>query len=232
MPKFLDHLSFRFLPGCCVLCQRRSARRHDLCSDCEHDLPWLGKACTQCAQPLPATHQGACGDCLKTPPVQDASRAVFRYGWPLDSLIQRFKFNGDHAAGRTLGELFANGIDAKATPLPHCLLPVPLHSRRLRERGFNQSTILAEGVGIRLGIDVRNDIVERVRETAVQSGMNAVARRRNVRNAFALCTEYLPGHIAILDDVVTTGSTSAEIATLLRRAGVERIEVWALARAV
>ncbi|HEX7046149.1 MAG TPA: double zinc ribbon domain-containing protein [Gammaproteobacteria bacterium] len=231
MPKLLDSLSFRFLPGCCLLCQKRSGRHHDLCSDCEHDLPWLGVACTQCALPVPATHRGACGDCLKLPPVQDASRAVFRYGWPLDSLIQRFKFNGDHAAGRTLGELFAQGVRAR-TPLPDCLLPVPLHSRRLRERGFNQSELLADSVATKLAMDVRNDLVERIRETAVQSGMNAVARRRNVRNAFALCAERLPAHIAILDDVVTTGSTSAEIARLLRRAGVKRIEVWALARAV
>ncbi|HEX7030308.1 MAG TPA: ComF family protein [Gammaproteobacteria bacterium] len=232
MPEPFNDFSFRLLPGCCLLCGRRSRRERDICDHCERELPRIEYGCLRCARPLLSTHRAVCGDCLTNPPVQDRGRAAFRYAWPLDTLIRRFKFNGDHAAGRVLGELFAETLHAE-TPPPACLLPVPLHSRRLRERGFNQSEFLAKAVAAKLGIGLCNDLVERVRATDTQSGMDAIARRRNVRNAFALRGGRKPlPHVAILDDVVTTGSTTAEIARLLRRNGVERIEVWALARAV
>src|SRR5690606_11682872 len=98
------------------------------------------------------------------------------------------------------------------SPLPDCLLPVPLHAKRLRERGFNQSLLLAQSLSLQFKIPLAADLVIRQRETAVQSGMNARARRRNVRNAFALTGNALPPRIAIVDDVVTTGSTTDEIA--------------------
>lgn len=229
MPETLDRLSFRLLPGCCLLCGCRSGRRIDICLRCERDLPWHDDACPRCAQPMPAGGY-PCGSCLKTPPPQDGSLAAFRYEWPLDSLIQRFKFNGDHATGRMLGKLFTRRV-ARETPPPDCLLPVPLHASRLRERGFNQSMLLAESMAAALGIGIRNDIIERSRETTTQSGMDALARRRNVRGAFSLAGEP-PGHVAIVDDVMTTGSTTAEMTKLLRKAGVRTVEVWTLARAV
>lgn len=219
-------LSFHLLPGRCVLCARHTPRRHDLCEACEHDLPRAGNACIRCAAPLVTS--GICGRCARRPLPQDATRAAFRYAWPLDSLVQNFKFNGDHAAGRVLGELFAEHLRFGARP--DCLLPVPLHAKRLRERGFNQSQLLAAALTNRWRIPLNQELVVRVRETAVQSGMHARARRRNVRGAFALAANDVPRHIAIVDDVVTTGSTTAEIAALLRHAGAERIEVWTLAR--
>lgn len=230
VPDFSNRISFRVLPGCCLLCGQRSYRPRDICHRCEQDLPWLKSACARCGGPVPV-RAAVCGNCVKRPPVQDRTRAPFRYAWPLDAIIQRFKFNDDQAAGRMLGELFAQDLLAK-NPLAECVLPVPLHPRRLRERGFNQSVMLAASVASALGLPVRDDIVERVRETAPQTGMTAIARRRNVRGAFALRDGAVPAHVAILDDVVTTGSTTAEIARLLRRAGARTVEVWALARAL
>lgn len=128
-----------------------------------------------------------------------------------------------------LGELFAASLPVDS-PQPGGLLPVPLHARRLRERGFNQSELLASEIAQRLCIPLLTDVLFRTRETAVQSGMNAAARRRNVRGAFALCDDPLPTHVAIVDDVITTGSTTGEIARLLHAAGVTKVEVWALAR--
>lgn len=227
---FLRELSFRLLPASCLLCGVRSGRVRDLCAACERDLPIHGHACRRCAMPLPASGN-TCGRCLRLPPPHDALRSAFTYRYPLDALIQQFKFHGNHPAGRVLGDLFAEHL-APPSPLPDCLLPVPLHVKRLRERGFNQSLLLAQALSMRLRVPLAADLVIRQRETAVQSGMNARARRRNVRDAFALADGRLPTHVAIVDDVVTTGSTTAEIAALLRRAGVERIEVWTLARAV
>lgn len=218
--------SFHALPGCCVLCARRSERRRDLCAACENDMPRIGNACVRCA--LPLVNAGVCGRCLQHPPPQDATRAAFRYAWPLDALVTDFKFNGDHAAGRVLGELFAESLSFGSKP--DCLLPVPLHAKRLRERGFNQSLLLADAFSRKWRIEVNASLLARVRETEVQSGMNARARRRNVRGAFGLTAQNVPRHVVIVDDVVTTGSTTAEIAALLRRMGVEVIEVWTLAR--
>lgn len=224
----IGFLSFLALPGRCILCARRSARRRDLCASCESELPHVGNACIRCAIPLERT--GTCGRCLQQPPPQDATRTVFRYTWPLDALIPAFKFNGDHAAGRVLGELFADNLPFGARP--DCLLPVPLHATRLRERGFNQSLLLAQAAAAKWRIEVNAELIVRNRETAVQSGMNAHQRRRNVRGAFTLVAKDVPRHAAIVDDVVTTGSTTAEIAALLRRVGVEIIEVWTLARTI
>ena len=217
---------FSILPGNCLLCRKPSRRRLDLCAACEHDLPALESACRTCAIPLPSGD--TCGECLKHPPPQNAARAAFVYGFPVDRLIQRFKFNNAQAAGRVLQEIFAARVPAM--PASFEVLPVPLHPRRLRERGFNQAEMLAHAIGKQLGLRVRNDVLERTRDTAVQSNMSAAARRRNVRNAFSVTTRNVPGQVIVIDDVITTGSTTNEIARLLRKAGVAEIETWALAR--
>lgn len=219
------------LPGSCHLCRQPSHRSIDLCTPCEHDLPLLEYACRTCAVPLPATmgHHEKCGACQQQPPPQQRARAAFRYTYPLDHLVQRFKFNGDQAAGKLLGQLFARHISPTHGETI-VLLPVPLHVNRLRERGYNQAEFLAQAVSAQHGCELQDRLLQRTRETDVQSNMSATARRRNVRNAFSLRSGTLPQHVAIVDDVVTTGSTTSEIAMLLKKNGVEKIEVWALAR--
>lgn len=219
------------LPGSCLLCRQPSHRGMDLCKSCERDLPQLGYACRTCAIPLATTNHrdDRCGTCLQQPPPQERASAAFRYSYPLDHLVQRFKFNGDHAAGKLLGQLFAKQI-SPVRPDHIVLVPVPIHVKRLRERGYNQARLLADAVSAEYGCKLDDRLLQRTRETEVQSNMSAAARRRNVRNAFSLASENVPGHVAIIDDVVTTGSTTREIAMLLKKNGVERIEVWALAR--
>lgn len=222
-------LSFRLLPGCCLLCGQRTFRARDLCRSCEADLPFHDHSCVRCGLPVHGK-DNVCGSCLKAPPPQEVFHAPFRYAFPLDGVIQRFKFNQDHAAGRLLGELLVDHL--RVADRPDCVIPVPLHPRRQRERGFNQAEILFAPVARHLRLPLRTDLVARSRETAVQSGMNAAARRRNVKDAFAITRTMLPAHVAIVDDVVTTGSTCREIAKLLKGAGVGRVDVWALARTV
>lgn len=224
-------LSNLLLPGSCLLCRQGSHRALDLCAACERDLPRLENACTRCALPLPASvhRDPVCGACLQRPPPQDRARAAFRYHYPLDHLVQRFKFHADHAAGNLLGQLFARQV-VPARNSNIVLLPVPLHAKRLRERGYNQAALLAHALSAEHGCELNDRLLQRTRETEVQSNMSAAARRRNVRNAFSLVSENLPQHVAIVDDVVTTGSTTREIAMLLKHHGVLKIEVWALAR--
>lgn len=171
-----------------------------------------------------------CGQCLRREPPWDGAWAPFRYGWPLDRLETRFKFGDDLAAGRTLAALWRE--EPAPVELPALLVPVPLHRARLRQRGYNQALELARPLAAMLGIPLGQDVLVRTRDTSAQTELDRTARRRNVRGAFAVRENaVLPDHIALFDDVMTTGATMAECARLLKRAGVQRVDAWALARA-
>jgi ComF family protein len=217
------------LPPRCLLCGDAGHDDLDLCRDCAAELPRNRACCARCALPL-ARPAMLCGQCQRKAPPWDAAWAPFRYGWPLDRLESRFKFGRDLAAGRSLVQLWQD--EPRPTALPALILPVPLHRTRLRQRGYNQALELARPLGAALAVPVRHDLLLRTRATAAQSELDAPARRRNVRGAFALRADArLPAHVAILDDVMTTGTTLSECARVLKRAGVARVTAWALARA-
>ncbi|MDW2979998.1 ComF family protein [Rhodanobacter sp. KK11] len=224
------HALWRWLlPWRCLLCGARGADGIDLCADCAAELPRNRSCCARCALPL-AAPAALCGECQRRAPPWDAAWAPFRYGWPLDRLESRYKFSADLAAGRVLSRLWQS--EPCPLRLPQLLLAVPLHRSRLRRRGYNQALELARPLAHALGVPLHRDALQRRRSTAAQTELDAVARRRNVHGAFALREGVvLPAHVAILDDVMTTGATLAECARVLRRAGVQRVDVWALARA-
>ncbi|WP_440279992.1 ComF family protein [Frateuria sp.] len=225
----LSRLHAWLLPWRCLLCGDAGGDGLDLCHACAAELPRNTSCCARCALPLPSA-VAMCGRCQRKPPPWDAAWAPFRYGWPLDRLEARYKFGRDLAAGRTLARLWQCAAPPVARPA--LILPVPLHRSRLRQRGYNQSLELARPLGRALGVPVRHDGLLRARFTEAQTELDAAARRRNVRGAFALCEGLaLPAHVALLDDVMTTGATLAECARVLKRAGVARVDVWALARA-
>jgi ComF family protein len=148
----------------------------------------------------------------------------------MDHLIQLLKFQGQLAAATLLGNLLQEMLTQRTAPLPEALLPVPLHPKRLAERGFNQALEIARVVSKPLAIPIIARTVQRHRPTPPQVSLNAKARRSNVRGAFRRQQLIQAKHVAIIDDVITTGSTVTEIAGVLKKAGVEEIEVWALAR--
>ena len=217
------------LPLRCLLCGAAGTNGIDLCGDCAAELPRNRSCCARCALPL-ATLAARCGECQRHEPPWDAAWAPFRYGWPLDRLESRYKFSGDLAAGRVLSSMWRR--ESCPVDLPDVLLCVPLHRSRLRQRGYNQALELARPLAHALHVPLRHDVLQRRRRTDAQTELDAVSRRRNVRGVFALREGLvLPAHVAILDDVMTTGATLAECARVLKRAGVARVDVWALARA-
>ncbi|HEY0199574.1 MAG TPA: ComF family protein [Rhodanobacter sp.] len=216
------------LPLRCLLCGGAGFDGMDLCADCASELPRNRSCCARCALPL-AQPLPMCGECLRRTPPWHAAWAPFRYGWPLDRLESRYKFGADLAAGRVLSVLWQR--EPCPIQLPQLLLTVPLHRQRQRQRGYNQALELARPLAHAFGVPLRHDLLQRVRVTDPQTELDALSRRRNVRGAFALRDGALPAHVAILDDVMTTGATLAECARLLRRSGVKRVDVWALARA-
>jgi len=217
------------LPWRCLLCSAPGMEGMDLCAPCAKDMPRNRSCCARCALPLPMA-AAMCGQCLRRAPPWDAAWAPFRYGWPLDRLETRFKFGDDLAAGRVLAALWRG--EPAPVEVPALIVPVPLHRGRLRERGYNQALELARPLATTMHIPLGQDVLVRTRDTSAQTELDRIARRRNVRGAFHLRTgSALPDHVVVLDDVMTSGATLAECTRLLKRAGVRRVDVWALARA-
>jgi len=204
----------------------------DLCTGCEGDLPLNHHVCEHCAEPLPVSQSGPalCGACLTRPPVFDACVAPFRYAFPVDRMIQGLKYRHELVYGRVLGQLLARHLSRRDTR-PELVIPVPLGLRRYRERGFNQARELALPICQALDLTLNSRLVARCRETQEQAALGRAARLTNTQRAFALVEPLRARHVAIVDDVVTTGSTANEISRVLRAAGAEWIEVWAVARA-
>jgi ComF family protein len=224
-----DTLQRFALPLHCLLCGAPGDDGLDLCRDCAVELPRNRSCCARCALPL-ALPAAVCGQCQRRPPPWDAAWVPFRYAWPLDRLESRFKFGADLAAGRVLSTLWLR--DMPAVDRPQLIVPVPLHRSRLRQRGYNQAFELARSLARVLDLPIQHDLLLRARATTAQTELGALPRRRNVRGAFTTKAGVAwPAHAALLDDVMTTGATAAECSRVLKRAGVKRVDVWALARA-
>lgn len=180
---------------------------------------------------MPLPHQAdACGRCLRKPPPLAQTHATFIYGFPLDRLLPRFKFHDGLVAGRLLSQWMHDAC----TPLdrPDALIPIPLHRARLRQRGYDQALELARPLATSLGLPLRADLLLRTRHTPPQSRLGALQRRRNLRGAFEARERIaLPRHVALIDDVMTTGATLHAAARTLLRAGVQRVDAWVCARA-
>ncbi len=221
-------LSGLLFPPTCLVCSEPGVAGRDACPACLASLPWLERGCRRCALPLPVveTADALCGACRQSASPLERVQAAFLYDAPVDGLLRRFKFHHDLAAGRLLSQLMAErlaGVDR-----PQALVPVPLHASRLRRRGYDQALELARPLARHLGLPLVTGL-RRVRATAAQSELDAATRRRNLRNAFAAAGP-LPAHVALVDDVMTTGATVQAAARALRRAGVARVDAWVCAR--
>lgn len=227
----LRRIAYLAFPGKCLLCQRFTYANADICGPCRAALPWLeAGGCPVCALPLTIDpNRGSyCGDCLHHQPAFDHCFPAFGYQWPINILVQQFKHRGQMAAGSLLGQLWLERMPA-AMDQPDVLLPVPLHWRRQMVRGFNQSLLIAEQLGKARQLPV-STILKRSSATASQQGLSAEARHKNLRKAFGLSKPLQHRHVALIDDVMTTGSTAHHLALLCKTAGAERVDVWCLAR--
>lgn len=219
-------------PSTCRLCGLPGQENMELCEACYRELQFNRYSCRRCAIPLAGEQTDAvCGACLNKPPPYDRAISLLHYRPPASYLIQSLKFHEQLGNADLLANLLAERISRENRPLPDYLVPVPLHTRRLRERGFNQSVLIARILQKRLGIPVLTAHCVRTRNTVSQSKLALKERRHNMRHAFSLRKPLPSGHVAIIDDVVTTGNTVNEVARTLRRGGAQLIEVWSLARA-
>jgi ComF family protein len=209
-------------------------RRDPLCGACWEGLerivpPW----CRCCGAPLGI--EGLCGACRIRRPRFAYARAALRYGDLVREAIHAFKFGGRRGLANPLGGLLAGlGLSALPGAVPDVLVPVPLHPRRARERGYNQALLLAQRLERAWGVPVVADALLRAMPTLPQADLDAVARRRNVRDAFAVRRPELIArrHVVLVDDVLTTGATAGECARTLYRAGAAAVGVLTVARSL
>lgn len=222
----------RLLSPVCVLCGLPSGSIC-ICAACQNDLPWAAPQCYQCGLPLPAGHGQTCGQCIQDPPAYHHTVSPLQYDFPADQLVRALKFHRQLAEGRVLSHLLCASVIAEDAALPDVLIPVPLHHLRLIKRGFNQAFELASYAGRTLEIPVLSSGLRRKRHTRAQSGLSRKQRRRNVQGAFYWHGGEVSGrHVALIDDVMTTGTTVSECARVLKRAGARRVDVWVPTRAV
>jgi len=213
------------LPQSCFLCGDSSTQT--LCTACLADLPYHNTACICCAKTLEA--EGVCSQCQTQSPPYTHTQAVFTYTYPIDKLIIAAKFDHNLAVLNLLGKLMAQHLIIE--PRPDILIPVPLHSKRLRQRGYNQSLELAKRITKQTGIPLDYKACKRIKNTCPQTSLSAKQRQNNLVDAFSVLR--LPPHwqhIVLIDDVMTTGTTVTELARVWLEAGVQRVDVWCCAR--
>ncbi|MFA6901696.1 MAG: phosphoribosyltransferase family protein [Gallionellaceae bacterium] len=207
----------------CLLCGTSSAEVW--CPACDASLPALNSAlCPVCA--LPTFAGDVCGSCLTHPPHFKSTIAVYAYAFPLDRLVLALKYGEKFHLAKQMGDRLAQRVRVR----PDCLVAMPLHPVRLRERGFNQSLQLARHIAQRLGLPLLATACQRVRNTPSQSTLPWKERGKNMRKAFSCSTEVAGKHVAVVDDVMTTGATLNELALALLNAGATEVSVWVVAR--
>jgi ComF family protein len=220
------------LPPRCVLCGQ-CCSSVCLCEPCRIDLPWPGPHCYQCGLPVASPIDKICGACIQNRPPFTRTIYPLIYQFPADRLVQAFKFKRQLVAGRILSHLMCESVIASQMVFPDVLIPVPLHKLRLLKRGFNQAYELGAYASQLLKIPMLTTGLGRLRNTKAQSGLTRKQRRRNVRGAFYWRGPDKPGlHVALIDDVMTTGTTVNECARVLKKAGAKRVDVWVAARAI
>lgn len=235
--KFCIHFFEKIiLPYHCVMCLEMSNQRRDLCRQCQAQLPTSLYTCTQCGLAFSHNHHAPrCGKCIKQSPYFDHTLIGFNYQTPIDCWIRQFKFHKKGLYARILTEIFSEKLllylEHYPESKPQLLISMPLHWRRRWQRGFNQAHIITQYLHKKLNIPIAaSTCVTRIKHTEPQSGLNQQARKHNINNIFSIKQLQHIKHIAIIDDVVTTGSTVNELAKQLKYHGVLRVSVWALAR--
>jgi ComF family protein len=230
--KFNHLLKISLFPQPCILCNTASGNELGLCSACLSDLPFHQNGhCPQCA--LPSTNNLICGACIASPPDFDATRSIFRYEYPISQLVQHYKYGQQ----LHLGDLFARLLQDQllqhkpsAQTLPDLIIPMPLHPKRLTERGFNQSLEVAKILGKTFNIPVDYTACQRTKHSPPQASLPLKQRATNIKGAFK-CTKSLTGlRVALIDDVMTTGASLNALAKAVKAKGASHVECWVIAR--
>lgn len=231
---YLKRLVNWILPRACLLCTHHTTREVNLCQACDNDLPRLYHACQRCARAFSSfTDPLICQFCHENADLPfERTYALYHYQPPITKLIMDLKFGQALMNAKLLSELLLEKILHEwyvERELPQVIIPIPLHSTRLRQRGYNQALEIAKPLAKNLRMPLEIYGCERIKPTAAQATLIAQQRQANVRDAFRIDT--LPfNQVAVLDDVITTGATVTAFSHSLKQAGVQTIDIWCCAR--
>ena len=231
----LSQCNHLLLASACLLCGSTHTNVTNICDACFFNLPILPESCIQCGKFFSgvAPESKKCGKCITKPPPFDLTYALFPYVPPIISLLIKLKYGLSLSHAKFFSEILINQIRSVwylHQPLPDLILPIPLHAKRLRERGFNQAVEIARPISKKLTIPMDLRHIKRIKYTQPQSNLKAKERQANVAKAFFTTKNYAGLTVAVVDDVITTGNTMTEFCHLLRKANVTAIHVWCCAR--
>ncbi len=218
------------LPQYCRLCDARTNTVLSVCAFCLPQLPWLGHSCRGCGLPLSHLNAYHCGHCLKRMPPINLTVCCFQYRGVIQQWIQQYKFHHQ----LDLHTLFAHCIQQRMAAQhidADLILAVPIHPRRLKQRGFNQCSLIAQRVSRALGIPFDDNILVRHKHSAAQMTLPAKQRHQNIKGCFTVTRCLHSLRLILLEDVITTGATINEAAMTLKAHGALSVQVWAIARA-
>ncbi len=219
-------------PTRCLICLQTvpaTSPIEHLCPGCLSILPWNTAACARCAQPLPM-ELAYCAHCLNKPTQQQRAYILFDYTAPISDWIHAAKFEASFIHCRLLSQLLSHTLAHRSTSFPQCILPMPLHSRRLRQRGYNQAIEIARTVCQRFAIPMDTHSLQRHRYSQSQSTLALKERKSNVYDSFNLRQPLTVSHIALLDDVSTSGNTLEAASRALLMQGPLELEYWCIAK--
>lgn len=230
--KLTNNLWNLLYPARCPVCDKIvSPSGANICFACRRKLRMIREPyCLKCGKPLQKEEQEYCLDCSSKKHIFISGTALYEYDSIQDSLY-RFKYEGRQEYAAFFGEEMARYLGERIRKWnADALVPVPIHQRRMRERGYNQAQLLAEEIGARLGIPVRSRLVWRIRNTLPQKGLGPEERQNNLKKAFKICQNDVKlSTIVIIDDIYTTGSTVDDMAKLLMTSGIQKVYYVALA---
>lgn len=216
------------LPAVCVLCHHYHYDKYAVCQTCTSFLVRIKHGCRTCRLPIDNPQVDQCGFCIKRKPAYDRVITAYSFEEPLRALLHEFKYRQALYLRTFMAQLM---LDAKPPEIyqPDCLVPVPMHPKKLRERGFNQAAELTKILAKKLNLSLNLTLCEKTINTAAQVNLNGKHRNRNLQKAFTAKVSHYQ-HVTLIDDLLTTGSTANALALTLKKQGVKRVDVWCLAR--
>ncbi len=241
LTRLLSHINIPSGAYSCILCNTNTHQNFCLCRDCLHDLPTSSDSCPKCGNALPtqlstklATNKvtmniATCGYCQTHKLFVDNTFSLFQYKMPIDYFIKQIKFHNSLVIADLLGKLMANHIILHELQRPDAIIPIPLHVKRLRQRGYNQALEIAKPLSKLLNIPILHNHLVRHKHTRPQTDCTIKERNKNITNSFTIANLPQSQTVAIVDDVITTGATINEAAKVLKQNGVTRVFAWSCA---
>lgn len=230
MRQKLSSISHYFrLPVICALCSQFHKNTMAVCQDCLALFKPIDQACRRCAYPLFDATSLLCGQCIKTPPAIDEAMTTYLFEEPLRRIIHQFKYHQGLYLASFLCQLMVMAWEKHPIPI-QCLMPIPMHPKKFRQRGFNQAAVLTRLIARRLQVPYCLTSGIKTINTPAQASLDGVKRRKNLENAFAFRAIPYP-HVTLIDDLLTTGSTANAVAHVLKKQGVKKVDIWCCARA-